>query len=72
MSSINALVGVIQTAVRIKSDKARIVPGQYNKGDVVVGNTGYRPHNAGDTGPVTGKPVYCLIQGTNCYVISDV
>ena len=69
MDNIAALANVIGQAARQR--QARAVTGQYQGGDVRVGNNGYRPVNAGDTTPVDGKPVYCIVDGEACYVVSD-
>lgn len=71
MDSIAALADVIGHAVAKSQQQARAVTGQYRGGDVMVGGSGYRPVNAGDTYPVDGKPVYCVVDGENCYVVSD-
>ena len=69
MDNIAALANIIGQAVRQR--QARAVTGQYHGGNVQVGNSGYRPVNAGDTYPTEGKPVYCIVDGETCYVVSD-
>ena len=71
MDSIGALAGAVGNAVSNARGQARAATGQYSGGNVRVGNNGYRPVNAGDTSPAENKPVLCLIDGTNCYVVSD-
>lgn len=69
MDAIASLANAVGAAARQR--KARITTGQYYGGDVRVGNGGHRPINAGDTYPVNGKPVYCIVDGESCYVVSD-
>ena len=71
MDSISALADVIGHAVANSRQQAKAMIGQYQGDDVRVGGSGYRPVNAGDTYPVDGKPVYCIVDGENCYVVSD-
>lgn len=63
-------IAELRKALSNKS-KNTVVTGQYRSGNVQIGNKGYRPVNAGDTNPVDGKPVYCLVDGNECYVVSS-
>jgi hypothetical protein len=57
--------------VLAKKSQPSVMTGQYKNGNVQVGNNGYRPVNAGDTQPVNDRPVYCIVDGNECYVVSD-
>ena len=71
MSNIATLIGVLKQATTQRQNKAQVMTGLYHNGSVQVANGGYRPINAGDTYPHEGKPVYCIVDGTNCYVVCD-
>lgn len=71
MDSINQLAAAIGSGVARARTQAKTATGIYSGGAVRVNGGGYRPINAGDTLPADGKPVLCIVDGNNCFVVCD-
>jgi hypothetical protein len=71
MDNIGQLASIIGKAVIRSQQQARVATGVYAGGSVLVGNQSYNSQAAGDSARVDGKPVLCLVDGKNCFVVSD-